>query len=170
MPNNATFNHSDTVTLRCLTGGGPGNTFQWSFNGNTLENETSENLTLTNVTAMDDGGMYTCTVNNTAGSDSYSTYLFISPMITASPTDLKVTNNTPMVSFSCDATAFPAPQFEWFREGGSLPDTAVGANTRTLTISLVAFGDEGVYYCRATSNDLTVNSDRATLFSELILH
>ena len=113
-PYNATFNDLDTVLLMCVTLGGPENTFQWSFNGGDLVNETSSNLTLIQVTAGN-GGTYTCTVTNSAGSGSYSTYVFISPMITLNPISSSVSNGTEEVSFTCNATGFPEPDIEWFR-------------------------------------------------------
>ena len=156
--------------LSCTTVGGPGNTFQWSFNGAEIGNETSSNLTLINVTA-DNGGAYTCTVTNPAGSDSYTTYVFISPMITMDPVDVEVSNGTMDVTFSCDATGFPAPTFEWLRQyGGTLPESSSGGDTSVLTIGLAVFGDEGLYYCVASSNNLTVESERATLSGMLLLH
>ena len=84
-PKNETFNDSDTVSLMCITFGGPGNTFQWAFNGEEIESKTSSTFTLTDVTE-DSGGAYTCTVTNPAGNGSYTTYVFISPMITMNPT------------------------------------------------------------------------------------
>ena len=162
-PDDATFNDSDTVILECMTLGGPGNTFQWSFNGAVIENETSAsaNLTLPNVTA-ENGGSYTCNVTNAAGSDTNSTYVFIRPMITLRPTSTNVVVGE-NVTFSCDATGFPEPSIRWLKEDSLLPSSAVGENTKTLTIDPVSFGDEGFYYCEATSNDLVVESDRATL-------
>ena len=166
-PDNATFNDLDTVLLICMTVGGPGNTFQWSFNGDDLENEISSTLTLMQVTA-ENGGTYTCTVTNSAGSGSYSTYVFISPMITLNPISNNVSNGAGEVSFICNATGFPEPDIEWFMVNGPLPDTASGENTNTLTIAPVMFGDEGQYICVATSNELTVESEPATLTSEPI--
>ena len=160
-PDNETFNDSDKVTLDCLTLGGPANTFQWSYNRAVIENETSVILTLPNVTA-EDGGSYTCNVTNAAGSDTNSTYVFIRPMITLHPTSTNVVVGE-NVTFSCDATGFPEPSIRWLKEDGLLPSSAVGENTTTLTIDLVNFGDKGLYYCEATSNDLVVESDRATL-------
>ena len=162
-PDNETFDDLGTVVLTCMTEDGPGNVYQWSFNGEELENENSSHLTLVNVTAAD-GGAYTCNVTNAAGYDTYTTYVFISPMITLDPVSRNVSNGTEDVTFSCDATGFPQPEFEWFSdEGLPLPDSASGGNTATLTIDIVLFGDEGRYYCNATSNDLTVESERTTL-------
>ena len=166
-PDNETFNDNDTVLLMCMTVGGPGNTFQWSFNGGDLVDEISSTLTLMQVTA-ENGGTYTCNVTNSAGSGSYSTSVFISPMITLNPISSSVSNGTGEVSFTCNATGFPEPDIEWFRVNGPLPDTASGENTNTLAIAPVMFGDEGQYFCVATSNELTVESEPATLTSESV--
>ena len=62
-------NQTDNVTFTCGAMGGPGNSFQWSCNGQDLSGETTSTLTLTNISASDDGN-YTCTVSNSAGSGS----------------------------------------------------------------------------------------------------
>ena len=154
-PDNATFIENDTVILQCITYGGPGNTFEWIFNENT------SNLTLSGV-MTEDGGSYTCNVTNAAGSDTYTTYVFIRPMITLNPTSVNVSVGD-NVSFTCDATGFPTPSILWMKEDGDLPVNATGENTTNLNIAQVEFGDEGFYYCVATSNVLMVNSSRATL-------
>ena len=125
--------------------------------------ETSNILMLSNVTAVH-GGAYTCHVTNEAGSDNFTTYVFISPMITLDPDSVSVQNGTDDVTFTCNATGFPAPSFEWMREGDRLPP--VFSTTTSLTIAPVEFEDEGFYYCVATSNDLEVESERATLSSK----
>ena len=150
-----------------MTLGGPGNSFQWSFNGDDIENETSSKLTLMSVTA-EDGGTYTCNVTNSAGSGTYSTSVFISPRITLDPTSVNASNGTAEISFTCNVTGFPQPEIEWMREDDSLPTSASGKATTTLTIAPVLFGDEGLYYCVATSNQLTKESTRATLSSKSI--
>ena len=165
-PKNESFNGLDTVTLMCMALGGPGNTFQWAFNGEEIENETSSNLTRTNVTEEDDGA-YTCTVTNPAGNGFYTTHVFIVPSI--SPTSVNADNGITEVSFTCSAIGFVEPEIQWMKEDGSLPSSASGQNTTTLTIGPVLFGNEGLYYCVAMSNQLSAESERATLYSELIL-
>ena len=68
-PNPALLNQTEDVTFTCGAMGGPGNSFQWSHNGQDLSGETTSTLTLTNISASDDGN-YTCTVSNSAGSGS----------------------------------------------------------------------------------------------------
>ena len=68
-PNPALVNQTDDITFTCGSLGGPGNTFEWSFNGQILSGATDVSLTISNVTASD-GGNYTCEVTNSAGSGS----------------------------------------------------------------------------------------------------
>ena len=68
-PNSALVNQTDNVTFTCGSLGGPGNTFEWSFNGQTISGATDSSLTISNVTASDEG-TYACEVTNSAGSGS----------------------------------------------------------------------------------------------------
>jgi len=155
------FNRGDNVTFNCSTLGGPGNTYQWQRNGTDLDNETMQSLTIPHVSATD-GGIYTCVVSNAAGNDSASTLLNVSPEIVLDPTDVNATNGT-VHMLMCEAEAFPEPQYQWMRVGGMFGENVVGVNRSMLVFDPVVFGDEGDYYCRATSNGVTVTSDSATL-------
>ena len=174
VPENATFNDSDTVTLMCITLGGPGNTFQWSFNGEDVENVTSSVLTLTNVSA-EDGGMYTCNITNSAGSDTYNTYVFISPMIVSVAQVITLplmVTRTEELQLTCTAEGFPLPSITWTHNGTDI-DAAVSSNiaitedtsmgielTSTLTVTNTSISDSGDYTCRADSSEFpAVTSD-----------
>ena len=63
----ATVEYGDVLTLICTASGGPNNMFRWSKDGDFLDEGTDGVLNITDVTA-DDGGLYECIVNNTAGS------------------------------------------------------------------------------------------------------
>ena len=65
----ATVEYEDDLLLTCTASGGANNMFQWFKDGDYLEGNTDGILNITNVTA-DDGGLYECVVNNTAGSSS----------------------------------------------------------------------------------------------------
>jgi len=160
-PFNMVFNRSDNVTLNCSAQGGPDNTYQWQQNGTDLDNETMQALTLTQISATD-GGEYTCVVSNAAGSGSATTLLIVSPEVVLDPTDVSARNGT-VHTLVCEAEAFPESQYQWMRVGGMFSDNVVGVNSSLLVFNPVIFGDEGDYYCRATSNGVTVTSDNATL-------
>ena len=68
---NNTYPHGSQLQLHCSSEGGPRLEYSWS-RANTLSNDTTtntNNLTISNVTTLD-GGNYTCTVTNDAGSSS----------------------------------------------------------------------------------------------------
>ena len=177
-PHNAVVGDDvDDITLRCNSEVTLGVRFEWNFNDTLLANETSENLTLSNITASGNGGLYTCFVSNVAGSDSASTYLYFSLVITSGPVDVRASNGSLNATFTCTASAFPIPQFEWYRQGGLLPDTSSvysNGERSTLTISPVMYGDEGYYYCIVSSVDSFINtsveSNIATLYGKIQTH
>ena len=65
----AVVEYGDILTFNCTTAGGHDNMFQWYKDDIKLEENTVSILNITDVTA-DDGGLYECVVNNTAGSSS----------------------------------------------------------------------------------------------------
>jgi len=160
-PLNMVFNRGDNVTLNCSAQGGPDNTYQWQHIGADLDNETMQTLTLPQISA-NDGGDYTCVVSNAAGSDSASTLLNVFPEIVLNPTDLSARNGT-VHMLVCEAEAFPEPHYQWMHVSGMFGENVVGVDSSILVFDPVIFGDEGGYYCRATSNGVTVTSDTATL-------
>ena len=161
------YEEGGNVTFTCTDLGGPGNSIQWLRDDEDLTSETDNLLTLTNITVEGDGAVYTCVANNSAGMGSASVGLNISPVIDLDPTDINTDNNE-TVSFACNARAFPPPVYEWVRVGDLLPESVTGENTSMLTFNPVMFGDQGDYYCTATSSGITVSSNTATLTSELV--
>ena len=63
-----TVEYGDSLTLSCSNSGGPNNMFCWLKDG-MFEGTTGNTLMINAVTA-DDGGIYECVVNNTAGESS----------------------------------------------------------------------------------------------------
>ena len=62
-----TYPHGSQLQLHCSSEGGPQLEYSWSSPNSTYT--TTNNLTISNVTTLD-GGNYTCTVINDAGSSS----------------------------------------------------------------------------------------------------
>ena len=114
-----------------------------------------------NVSASD-GGMYTCEVTNDGGTDTATTSVLISPYFTSQPQAVGGANGT-MATLTCEAEAFPNPTYQWFRTNGTIGATVTGQASSSLVFSSLQFGDEGDYFCNATSNGLTIQSDSATL-------
>ena len=134
-----------TVTFNCSAQGGPNNTYQWQKNGTDLMNETDAALIVSNITAMN-GGSYTCVVSNAAGNESATAVLHVEPIIVTQPTDILTRNGTVM-SFTCAAESFPAPEYTWekYNEGGSSFDRV--SSGPVLEFTPAVFGDEGSYRC-----------------------
>ena len=69
----------------------------------------------------------------------------------------QIASNEDMVTFTCNAVAFPAPSYSW-----STPNNSNDFNTSTI-ILMVSYSDFGNYTCMATSNDITIESQPALL-------
>ena len=60
-----TYNQGDQLMLQCTSEGGPQLEYSWIFSNDMISNNST--LTVDDV-MTDDGGDYTCRVNNSAGS------------------------------------------------------------------------------------------------------
>ena len=132
-------------------------------------------LVLPNVLAST-GGMYTCVVTNEAGSDDASTFLYVSPYFITQPRDTQTSDGS-SVTLLCEADAFPSPEIVWLRtdlnESGEPDEQNLMyplmfniTRGRTLIINPVLFGDEGEYYCIASSLNVTLRSADVTVTGE----
>ena len=66
------------------------------------------------------------------------------------------------VTLTCSASADDVT-YSWHRDGGSVTSRSRGQNNNTLTITRATQPDEGVYYCMANKEGISVESSRATL-------
>ena len=160
-PPDQTYSLGDTVSLQCNSTGGPGNSYQWRVNGSDLGGENSPMLVLNSVSAST-GGEYSCVVRNAAGSNTDNTNVFISPYITSQPLHMVGANGS-MTMLTCEAEAFPSPQYQWGRMDGDKIRAELSTTSSTLMFTPLLFGDEGEYFCNATSRNLTTQSQPATL-------
>lgn len=64
-----TADRGQTLTLVCSSQGGPGNTFKWTQLSTGIQVSSEDSLTI-HVSSGDDGGVYRCSVENDAGSDT----------------------------------------------------------------------------------------------------
>jgi hypothetical protein len=116
---------------------------------------------LPNVTAST-GGMYTCIVSNNAGNDSASTFLFVDPYFVSHPSSHQVSIGA-TVLLICDALSFPNPEYLWQHSGGG----SINSGSRTLNISNVQYGDEGEYFCNASTLGTTIQSRSGLLTGDV---
>ena len=142
----------------CNALGGPDNYFQWEVNRNIIGNGSM--LEVMDIDASS-GGVYTCTVSNTAGNDSASTTLYVAPYIVTPLEEQTLTTNRSNVNISCDTDGFPSPTVSWV----DMTNTEV-VNMSLLEFNPVMFGDEGLYRCVATTE---INGMNFTTTDDTIL-
>lgn len=139
--------------------------YQWQVNGSDIEGETLPILILSAVQAST-GGSYTCVASNAAGSDSYSTFVYIFPYFITQPID-RLTTNGSSTSLICEAEAFPSPEYQWGHVDETPIRTEIMTNENTLVFHPVMIGDEGDYYCNVSSLGETIRSEEATVTSKM---
>ena len=162
-PHDQIFEREDNVTLNCTALGGPNNTFIWSNDSGIIAGEVSPTFDLIPVM----GGVYTCEVSNAAGTGNATTTVFVHLRFNIHPADIFTDRGTSQL-LECEAEAFPSPTYEWFRINGGLRSDLEGIDARVLVFDSVEFGDEGDYYCVATSGNFSLPSDTATLTGTLL--
>ena len=64
-----TYCQGEQLELNCSSEGGPELEYTWTFSGSMIDNTNSSMLTIANL-ATSNGGEYTCSVSNDAGSDN----------------------------------------------------------------------------------------------------
>ena len=158
------YSRGDSVFLNCSGSRGTVNTVQWLRDGMDLVNEDSTVLELVNVMATQ-GGEYTCIVNSTEGVANNTVTVHILPEFTVQPASTEVDSGS-MTMLTCEAASFPAPTYTWGRVDGGAIRRNVTTNSSSLLFNQVMFGDEGGYYCNATSGGETIQSQAITLTSE----
>ena len=139
----------DTVTFVCTAMGGPGISFEWLLNGTFIGNDSVLNLETVDASY---GGNYTCTVSNTAGTDSASTILYVAPYIVTPLDEQILTANGSYVNINCESTGFPHPTVTWVDTLG-----LEVSSTSQLQFNPIMFGDEGLYRCIASTVINTTN-------------
>ena len=79
--------------------------------------------------------------------------------ITTDPEDMATSQETFVVTFTCEATGDPPISYQWFHNDVEIPST----NTTTYRIIFVGYNNFGSYHCSATSGSDEVVSNSATL-------
>ena len=164
------FEQDTNATLTCNNQGGPNNTIIWEIDGDPLPFTSSHQISV--FVNISSGGNYTCTVSNSAGTESDSTMFYVHPLIVSNPDPFIDITNGSRTGFSCDAESFPDPIYQWIRLDDSMVRDGVVQASRpnVLGFNPVLFGDEGVYICEAfiiiNQTVFSVNSTLAVLTRE----
>ena len=74
------------------------------------------------------------------------------------------------VTLKCKATGNGTLNYQWRRVSGSLPNSAKGRNSKSMTIRNIAVSDSGQYYCEVDNGGDSVSSMKVqvTARSELL--
>ena len=70
-----TYSQGEQLELSCSSEGGPELEYTWTFSGVMIDNANTSMLTIANITTYN-GGEYTCSVRNDAGSDNDSVTVY----------------------------------------------------------------------------------------------
>ena len=67
-----------------------------------------------------------------------------------------------VVTLTCSASVDDVT-YSWHRDGGSVPSRSRGQDSNMLIIRRATPPDEGMYYCMASKEGISVESKKATL-------
>ncbi|XP_065901652.1 uncharacterized protein [Dysidea avara] len=165
-----TYDNGDQLELNCSSEGGPDLVYSWSRMTNDfliVTNTATDNLKIDSAATID-GGEYTCTVANDAGTNSHTITVYIGPVFTTDPVAKEVVIKN---SFTLDCTAegFPRPYIQWYlnntiiTNSRNINTTSINSVTSTLIVMMAEFNDSGVYYCEAVSGRATVKSSMVNI-------
>ncbi|XP_065905642.1 peroxidasin homolog [Dysidea avara] len=156
-----TYDNGDQLELNCSSEGRPDLEYSWNrtntFSATTTTNTST--LTISDLATVD-GGEYTCTVNNDAGSSSTTVTVYIAPYNVVIMGD-NTYDNGDQLELNCSSEGGPDLEYSWSRTNAFLATTTT--NTSTLTISDLATVDGGDYTCTVT-NDAGTSMDTITVY------
>jgi hypothetical protein len=158
-PADQTVPAGETAIFRATAIGTPAPTYQWQKDNVVIANATTSVLTLSSTT-LADTGRYTVTATNLAGTSTASATLTVraAPVLTTLPESTTAPAGG-SVTFTAAATGFPAPTFQWRKNGAAI----AGATNGTLRFASVATTDAGRYDVVATNALGSETSAAATL-------
>ncbi|XP_063408718.1 neuroglian-like [Mytilus trossulus] len=164
----------DPLKLKCIFGGNPSPSMQWSFSNN-YNNLLVKNKTGISVDGQElgfnrlqltDRGKYTCYVDDPTGDRiEHVINLIVKAkpfwLEGGQPSDIHVESRTGTVAtFSCKAGGFPTPEISWYINGVSLKESNISAmsenrfqnpNDCTVTITDIRLTDAMVLQCNASN-------------------
>jgi len=171
--NNQSSPVGEDVILAPTIVGVPAPLLQWQFNGtnladgptgngSTISGSTTGVLGITTAQAADSGS-YSLIASNAAGIVTNGMTLTVSsgsvaPGITG-PADQTVVQ-TSNATFTVSVSGMPVPTLQWQENGTDIP----GATDKTLTLTNVAYAQNGFVYSLIASNSAGLATNSATLY------
>ena len=133
----------------------------------------SQTFELANVDLQTHAGEYICGVVNDAGIGFNYTYIYFAPKMISNPEDsfAEVGSNA---EFSCQAEAYPDPEYQWQRRNKDLEFNSVDPNSNDpqYMLSPVSYASAGYYRCIASIEideaDYQAESNIAVLYGNVL--
>ncbi len=150
-----------TATFTVVATATPSPTYQWKRNGTNITGATAASYTTPATSLADQGASFTVVVTNSAGTVTSSAALLTvnqAPAITLDPVSQTIVSGSP-VTFSVTATGFPAPTYQWKKNGTAIS----GQTSSSYTIAAVAPADAGSFTVDVTNAISTATSAAAVL-------
>ena len=163
-PTNQTVTAGQNATFTAAAIGNPTPTVQWqvSTNGGSsytnIAGATSATLTLTNVTASQNGYKYRAVFTNSVGTATTTAATLTvqsAPLVITNPISQTV-NTGQSVTFTAAATGNPAPSVQWqiSTDGGVTFTNISGATSTSLTLANRTASENGYEYRAVFTNSL----------------
>jgi hypothetical protein len=161
-PTNQTVQAGTNVTFIATATGTSPLSYSWKFGSTVIAGATTSSLQLQNVQTTN-GGSYTVTVTNSAGSASATASLTVNapaapPSITTQPQNQTVTNGN-SAAFSVVASGSAPLNYQWIKDNAAL----AGATTSSYTVSAASTNNAGAYSVVVTNSSGSLTSSVATL-------
>ena len=67
------------------------------------------------------------------------------------------------IMLNCKSSIGDDVTYSWHRDSNGIPSRSTGKNSQTLTIPSATPRDEGMYYCKASKEGISVKSNRAVV-------
>lgn len=134
----------DTVSFSTKASGEDPLFYQWRWQGADITNESTGNLSISNITEGD-AGIYTCMITNMCSQTLTDTAILVvktSPQIVVSPSNSTVCEAS-VLSLPLQAQGSEPLTYQWTHNG----QTVANSNTPDLTIDPTTIADAGNYIC-----------------------
>lgn len=159
-PSSQSITQGQSATFTVTAGGTAPLAYQWRKDNTAISGATSATYTIA-IAQPGDAGAYSAIVSNSAGSAvsaAATLTINIPPAFSVSPRGQTLAIGSSF-TLTAQATGTPAPHFQWFKNGSSLP----GATTATFSIAAAQLADAGSYHVTASNVAGTVTSAAATI-------
>jgi hypothetical protein len=159
-PTDLTVIQGNNATFTASVAGVPAPSLQWRKDGIDIPGATIAFLTINNAQHPADDGTYSIVATNVAGSATNSAVItvIVPPTISVQPGNTNVLSGSP-ASFFVSATGFPAPGYQWKKNGAPIAN----ATTSTLVFASTLPSDAASYSVQVTNAAGSISSSSANL-------